>query len=59
MKITPQACKEWSAKLVKEIACHYYNNNTLGMLKQVLLVGIKAHKANGGGTLEPRLVGVG
>jgi hypothetical protein len=34
-EITPQACKEWSSKLIKEIACHYYNN-TLGTLKQVL-----------------------
>lgn len=36
-EITPQACKEWSSKLIKEIACHYYNN-TLGALKQVLQV---------------------
>jgi integrase len=50
-EITPQACKEWASKLIKEIACHYYNN-TLGTLKQVLQVGIKAHKANGGGILE-------
>ena len=49
--ITPQACREWSAKLITQIACHYYNN-TLGTLKQVLQVGIKAHRANGGGTLE-------
>ena len=47
----PEACKEWAAKLVREIACHYFNN-TLGTLKQVLQTGIKAHKANGGGTLE-------
>jgi integrase len=50
-EITPEACKEWSAKVVKEIACHYYNN-TLGTLKQVLAVGIKAHKANCGIVLE-------
>jgi integrase len=50
-EITPDACREWSAKLIKEIACHYYNN-TLGTLKQVLQTGIKAHKANGGGSLE-------
>ena len=37
-EITPQACKEWSAKLIKEIACHYYNN-TIGTLKQVLHSG--------------------
>jgi hypothetical protein len=50
-EVTQEACKEWAAKLVREIACHYYNN-TLGTLKQVLQTGIKAHKANGGGTLE-------
>jgi len=46
-EISPQACKEWAAKLHDEIACHYYNN-TIGTLKQVLAVGIKAHKENGG-----------
>ena len=50
-EITPQACKEWAAKLNGQIACHYYNN-TIGTLKQVLQAGIKAHKENGGGTLE-------
>jgi hypothetical protein len=50
-EITPKACKEWAVKLVREISCHYYNN-TLGTLKQVLQTGIKAHKANGGGTVE-------
>jgi integrase len=50
-EITQEACREWSAKVIKETACHYYNN-TLGTLKQVLQTGIKAHKANGGGTLE-------
>ncbi len=50
-EITPLACKEWSSKLVKGVACHYYNN-TLGTLNQVLQVGIKAHKVNGGGILE-------
>jgi hypothetical protein len=49
-EITSQACKEWALKLIKEIACHYYNN-TLGTLKQALRVGIKANKANGGATL--------
>ncbi len=56
-EITPESCKEWAAKLVKEIACHYYNN-TLGTLKQVLQTGIKAHKANGGGTLESPAAGL-
>jgi hypothetical protein len=30
-EITPLACKEWSSKLVREVACHYYHN-TLGTL---------------------------
>jgi len=42
-EITPEACKEWAAKLVSEIACHYYNN-MLGTLKQILQTGIKAHR---------------
>ncbi len=50
-EITAQACKEWAAKLSKEIACHYYNN-TIATLRQVLQVGIKAHKETGGGLLE-------
>jgi len=50
-EITPQACKEWAAKLNGAIACHYYNN-TIGTLKQVLQAGIEAHKKNGGGVLE-------
>jgi integrase len=50
-EITPQACKEWAAKLNAEIACQYYNN-TLGTLKQVLAIGIKAYKANGAGALD-------
>jgi integrase len=50
-EITPQACKEWAAKLHDAIACHYFNN-TIGTLKQVLQVGIKAHKERGGNTFE-------
>lgn len=50
-EIRPEACKEWAAKLVTEIACHYYNN-TIGTLKQVLQEGIKHHKEQGGGLLE-------
>ncbi len=50
-EISPQACREWSSKLVHEIACHYYNN-TLGTLKLVLQVGIKSHKAKGGTVLD-------
>jgi len=50
-EITESACKEWGAKLIKEIACHYYNN-TVGTLRQVLQTGIKMHRDNGGGTLD-------
>ena len=50
-EITVKACKEWAAKLNKEIASHYYNN-TIGTLRQVLQTGIKAHKGNGGRGLE-------
>jgi hypothetical protein len=32
-EITPQACKDWAAKLNREIACHYYNN-PIGTLTQ-------------------------
>jgi len=46
-QITEDACKEWAAKLQKEIACHYYNN-TIGTLKQVIQAGIRAHKQNKG-----------
>jgi len=49
--ITVEACKEWAAKLNKEIASHYFNN-TIGTLRQVLELGIKAHKGNGGSALE-------
>jgi len=50
-KIAEDACKEWAAKLQKEIACHYYNN-TIGTLKQVIKVGIKKHKENKGVAFE-------
>ena len=49
--ISVEACKEWAAKLNKEIAGHYFNN-TIGTLRQVLELGIKEHKGNGGGALE-------
>ena len=42
-EITEVACKEWAAKLQKEIACHYYNN-VIGTLKQIIQAGIKRHK---------------
>lgn len=50
-QITETACKEWAAELNKAIACHYYNN-TIGTLRQVLQIGIKSHRDNGGGTLQ-------
>jgi len=50
-EITPQACKDWAAKLNREIACHYYNN-TIGTLNQVIQGGIKAHKLRGGIPLQ-------
>jgi integrase len=49
--ISPQACKEWAAKLSEKIACHYYNN-TIGTLKMVLHAGIKAHKEAAGVLLD-------
>jgi hypothetical protein len=49
--ITPLACKDWAPKLSKEIACVCFNN-TIGTLKQVLVVGNKAHKATSGAVLE-------
>ena len=50
-QITEQACREWAAKLQKEIACHYYNN-TIGTLKQVIQAGIKEHQVKNGPKLE-------
>jgi integrase len=50
-EITEVACKEWAAKLKKSIACHYYNN-TIGTLKQILQIGIKAHQEKAGVRLD-------
>lgn len=49
--ITAKACKEWAAKLNGEIASHYFNN-TLGTLRQVIDLGLKTHKKNGGTIFE-------
>jgi len=49
--ITSQACKEWASKLNDEIASHYFNN-TLGTLRQIIDVGMKAHKDSGGTIFE-------
>ena len=45
------ACKEWAAKLSHEISSNYFNN-TLGTLRQIIDVGLKAHKKNGGAVFE-------
>ena len=50
-KITPQACRDWAAKLNAETACQYFNNIT-ATLRMVIQVGIKAHKVNGGAPFE-------
>jgi len=50
-EITEIACKEWSAKLQKEIAGQYYNN-IIGTLKQIIEIGIKHHKEKTGQKLE-------
>jgi integrase len=50
-EITPQACKEWAAGLHGKIASHYYNN-TIGTLRQIIDVGLKTHKEQGGSPLE-------
>jgi|ERR1017187_741781 hypothetical protein len=50
-EITAQAGKDWAAELSKGISSHYYNN-TIATLRQVLAVGIKAHKATTGVALE-------
>ena len=50
-QITQQACKEWSVKLGKMIACQYYNN-MIGTLRMVIGVGMKAHKEATGIILE-------
>jgi len=49
--ITTPACKEWAAKLNSGIASHYFNN-TIGTLRQVIDVGLKAHKTNGGAVFD-------
>jgi len=49
--INAKAAKEWAAKLNGEIASHYFNN-TVGTLRQVIDVGMKAHKKSGGAIFE-------
>jgi len=50
-QITEAGCKEWAAKMQKEIACHYYNN-IIGTLKQIIQAGIKFHKEKTGEKLS-------
>jgi integrase len=50
-QITEQACRDWAAKLNKEITSHYFNNTT-GTLRLVIETGIKAHKDKCGERLE-------
>jgi hypothetical protein len=46
--ITARACKEWAARLNKEIAPQYFNN-VIGTLRLVIDAGIMSHKLAGGG----------
>ena len=50
-QITEDSCKEWAAKLNKLVASQYFNN-MIGTFRQILQLGIKAHKGRGGGVLE-------
>jgi integrase len=50
-EITAQACKDWAAKIHKEIASQYFNN-MIGTLRLVIARGIKDHKEKTGITLE-------
>ncbi len=50
-EITPQACKDWAAKIQKEIASQYFNN-MIGTLRLVIDRGIRAHKEKSGIPLE-------
>jgi integrase len=49
--ITATACKDWAAELNGDLSSHYFNN-TIGTLRQIIDVGLKSHKANGGTVFE-------
>ncbi len=49
--ITSKDCKEWASELNGEIDSHYFNN-TIGTLRQIIDVGLKTHKKNGGTSFE-------
>jgi integrase len=50
-EISAPECRDWAAKLVRQIACHYYNNR-IGTLRQILDCGIQESVARGGPKLE-------
>lgn len=50
-EIKVEAYQEWSARLSKEIACHYFNN-TIATLKQVIDAGIVDYERRGGKGLK-------
>jgi len=50
-EIKPQACKDWAAKIQKEIASQYFNN-MIGTLRLVIDRGLKEHKEKTGIKLE-------
>jgi len=50
-EISSEACKDWGARLNKQIASHYYNN-VIGTLVQVIDFGVKLYRRNGGALIE-------
>jgi integrase len=50
-EISAPECRDWAAQLVRQIACHYYNN-TIGTLRQILDCGIQESVARGGPKLD-------
>ncbi|MDR3457720.1 MAG: hypothetical protein P4N60_09765 [Verrucomicrobiae bacterium] len=50
-EITPQQCRDWSAKLQDDIASQYFNN-VVGTLRLILDEGIKAQVKSGGYKIE-------
>lgn len=50
-EISEVACKEWAAGIATKTASHYFNN-TIATLRQIIDLGIKQHKENGGDELK-------
>jgi hypothetical protein len=50
-EISAEACKEWAAKLHKQISSQYYNN-MIGSLRMIIAEGVKEHKQKCGVVLE-------